>query len=103
MTIDDQNNLPAAEDLGIPAATRPIVSFQGSGGLQVAVWKNKSDSGIDNYSVRIERNYKVGETFRSSAYLRDSDLLRAEKLLSQADAWIEQDKQKLRGSGAGRG
>jgi hypothetical protein len=103
MTIEEQNNLPAAEDIGNPAATRPVVSFQGSGGLQVAVWKNKSESGIDNYSVRIERSYKVGDTFRSSGYLRDSDLLRAEKLLGQADAWIEQDKQKLRASGAARG
>lgn len=103
MTNDEQTNEPAAEDLGNPAATRPIASFQGSGGLQVAVWKNKSESGIENYSVRIERSYKVDDKFRSSGYLRDSDLLRAEKLLSQADNWIEQDKQKHRGSSAGRG
>jgi len=103
VTNSEPNDVPNAEDIGNPAATRPIVSFQGSGGIQVAVWKNKTEAGIENYSIRIERSYKVGDSFRSSSYLRDSDLPRAEKLLSQADAWIEQDKQKHRGSGAGRG
>jgi hypothetical protein len=85
-------------------STRPVMSFSGSGGIHVAIWKNKSESGIENYSIRVERNYKdsADGAFKSTPYLRDSDLPRAEKLLSQADAWIEQDKQKQRASGAGR-
>lgn len=102
MSNEEKIDAVTAEELGNPAATRPITTFKGGGGLQVAVWKNKSESGIENYSVRIERVYRIGEQFQSSGYLRDSDLLRAQKLLSQADDWIEQDKQKHRGGGAGR-
>lgn len=83
--------------------SRPIASFSGSGGLNVAVWKNKSEKGIENYSVRIDRNYKLDNgTFQSTPYLRDGDLLRAATLIEQADAWIEQDKAKSRGVAANR-
>ncbi len=82
-------------------ATRPVMSFSGSGGINVAVWKHKTDSGFDNYSIRIDRNYKDDAgNFKSTAYLRDSDLLRAQRLLEAADDWIEQDKAKQRGAAA---
>jgi hypothetical protein len=77
---------------------RPASSFQGSGGIHVAVWKNKTENDQDVYSVKIDRRYrddKDGE-FKSTAYLRASDLLRTQKLLDEADAWIEQDKAKSR-------
>lgn len=71
---------------------RPAASFNGSGGLQVAVWKHKSDDGRSQYSVRVDRSYKDGEEFKSTPYLRDNDLLRVQQLLTKADAWIEHDK-----------
>lgn len=80
-------------------AARPAAKFSGSGGLHVAVWKHKSEQGYDRYSVRIERTYKDDEGYKSTDYLRDGDLLRVQKLISQADDWIEQDKAKFR-SGA---
>lgn len=85
--------------------TRPAASFKGSGGIQVAVWKNKSEQGFDNYSVRIERAYRDGQDgpFKTTPYLRDSDLLRAAKLVEEADYWIEADKSKQRSSAASRG
>lgn len=77
---------------------RPIMSFQGSGGIHLAVWKNKTESNVDTYSVKIERRYKDDKDgeFKSTSYLGASDLLRAANLLEQADAWIEADKQKSR-------
>ena len=76
---------------------RPIARFTGTGGLNVAVWKHKSESGYDNYSVRMDRSYKDGEgEYQTTDFLRESDLLRAQKLLEQADEWIEQDKGRQR-------
>jgi hypothetical protein len=78
--------------------SRPIAKFTGSGGLSVAVWKNKVEGGPDHYHVRIDRTFKKeGEEYESTPYLREGDLLRAQKLLSQADDWIEQDRAKHRG------
>ncbi len=92
------------EDIPQPSGQRPVTSFRGSGGLNVAVWKHKAEDGPDRYSVNIERNYKNREgEFESTTFLRDSDLLRTRKLLDQADAWIEQDKGQQRGSGVSRG
>lgn len=80
------------------AATRPVVKFSGTGGLSVAVWKHKGESGADHYSIRMDRNFKNdGGEYESTPYLREGDLLRAQKLLSQADDWIEQDRAKFRG------
>jgi hypothetical protein len=78
---------------------RPIAKFSGSGGLNAAVWKHKSESGVDHYSIRLDRTYKndAGE-YESTAYLREGDLLRAQRLLGQVDDWIEQDRAKHRGS-----
>jgi hypothetical protein len=84
------------QDTTEPTGGRPAARFSGSGGLRVAVWKQKSDQGIDNYSVRIDRDYKASDGYQSTAYLRDSDLLRAGSLLQQTDEWIEQDKGMLR-------
>ncbi|MFO0943699.1 MAG: hypothetical protein U0930_23430 [Pirellulales bacterium] len=93
------NQEPADNNEAANSKTRPIVNFQGSGGLSVAVWKHKTDAGFDNYSVRIERNYKDDSgNFKSTQYLRDQDILRAERLLARADEWIEQDKAKTRGT-----
>lgn len=78
------------------AGTRPVAKFTGSGGLSVAIWKSKSEQGYDNYSIRLERNYKDGEEFKSTSYLRSDDLLRAAQLLEDADRWVEQDKGRQR-------
>lgn len=83
--------------------SRPAVKFSGSGGLQVAVWKQKTEQGFDRYSVKLERNYKdENGDFHATQYLRDNDLLRAQALLTQADAWIEQEKARQRGPSTGR-
>ncbi len=80
---------------------RPIMSFGGSGGISVAIWKNKADGGSEHYSVRIERNFKdESGNFQSTQYLRAGDLLRTQSLLIQADAWIEQDRAKQRTTNA---
>ena len=77
--------------------TRPVASFAGTGGLNVAVWKNKGENDRDNYSIRVEKSYKDDDgNYKSTSYLRDSDLLRVGKLLEQADDWIEQDRAKQR-------
>lgn len=88
---------------GTQTNSRPTARFTGSGGLNVSVWTNKNENGMTNYSVRLEKSYK-GEDgqYHSTAYLRDNDLLRAQKLLEQADEWIEQDKGRVRGQSGGQ-
>jgi hypothetical protein len=83
------------------AGARPNAKFSGSGGLNVAVWKHKADGGAEHYSIRMDRTFKsdAGQ-YESTPYLREGDLLRAQKLLSQADDWIEQDRAKHRGGQA---
>lgn len=80
---------------------RPIAKFTGTGGLSVAVWKNKTEDDHVRYSVKTERVYKDDDGFHNTQMYRDSDLLRLQKLLSLADDWIEQDKGKLTGRSAG--
>lgn len=78
-------------------SARPALTLHGSGGIQIAVWKNKSENGIENYSIRMERTYKDADgEFQTTPYLRETDLLRTQKLLSAADDWIEQDRAKYR-------
>ena len=98
--VANTNDIP--EDDSTPAAGgRPAAKFTGSGGLSVAVWKQRSEAGYENSSVRIERSYKgKDEQFHSTPYLRDSDLLRAERLLQQAEEWSEQDKGRQRALGS---
>jgi hypothetical protein len=65
--------------------------------VAIAVWKHPSENGPAHYSIRVDRSFrKDGRDIESTAYLRDGDLLRAHKLLSQVDDWIEQDKAKQR-------
>lgn len=91
---EDQDERQAEEGI----STRPVARFSGTGGLGVAVWKRKVD-GVDRFSVRLERSYKDDQgEYQNSSYLRASDLLRAGKLLEQADAWIEQEKGRARGA-----
>ena len=101
---EEQQHETEVESGDAPAGVRPTMKFTGSGGIVVAVWKSKSNAGFDNYNVRIERNYRKEDgTFDVAKSLRDWDLLRAQQLLGQADAWIEQDKAKGRASqSAGR-
>jgi hypothetical protein len=100
MAKNQQDTSP--ESAGTEAAgTRPIAKFSGSGGLSVAVWKHKVESAADHYSIRMDRTYKneAGE-YESTPYLREGDVLRAQKLLGQVDDWIEQDRAKNRGQQA---
>jgi hypothetical protein len=81
------------------AASRPAAKFAGSGGINAAIWKRKTDDGFEHYSVRLDRNYKTTEgNWESTPYLREGDLLRARKILDQVDDWIEQDRAKFRTS-----
>lgn len=95
-----QQQETAAESAGAEstAGTRPIVKFSGSGGLAVAVWKHKVEGGGEHYSIRMDRTFKndAGQ-YESTPYLREGDLLRAQKLMGQVDDWIEQDRAKHRG------
>ena len=83
---------------GQDQSSRPAAKFHGTGGINVAVWKHRTDQGIDRYSIRIDRTYKDGDEFKTTQYLRDGDMLRVQKLLGQADDWIEQDKARHRAS-----
>lgn len=79
------------------AGGRPIHTIAGSGGLRVAIWKNKGEHG-DFYNAKIERRYMDSSNeWQSTESLRSDDLLRAAKMIEEADQWIEQDKQKQRG------
>ncbi len=96
MTDHDEQTAPATETTG----ARPAVRFSGSGGLTAAVWKQKTENGSEHYSIKLERSYRKGEgEFESTPYLREGDLLRAQKLLSQVDDWVEQDRAQGRGRG----
>jgi hypothetical protein len=87
-----------------PSTGRPAARFTSTGGLSVAVWKHKSESGVENYFVRMDRSYKDADgNYQSTPYLRDNDLLRAGRLLQQSDEWIEQDKGRQRGQLTGQG
>lgn len=101
---EEQNQAADVGEVSTSGSSRPAASFSGSGGLNVAVWKQKSESGHEHYSVRLDRSYKdESGTYKSTPYLREGDLLRAQRLLGQADDWIEQDRAKQRASAAGRG
>lgn len=97
MSKDQQETSPESASTET-SGTRPMAKFSGSGGLSVAVWKHKVESGAEHYSIRMDRTYKndAGE-YESTPYLREGDVLRAQKLLGQVDDWIEQDRAKNRG------
>lgn len=103
MNEEQNENQPPEKETPINGlkGTRPTIKFSGSGGVVVSVWKSKNEAGYDNYSVVIDRNYKkADDKFDATPYLRDSDLLRVQKLLGEADAWIEQEKAKGRRASA---
>lgn len=96
MTESETNDIQSETN---PSSNRPIAKFNGTGGLQLAVWKQRNDAGRDHYSIMLERSYKSAEgEFKSTQYLREGDLLRAAKLIEEADRWIEQDRTKARGT-----
>jgi hypothetical protein len=103
---DQETSQPA--ETATEAPSRPIAKFSGSGGLNIAVWKNKSENAPEHYSIRLDRTFKnEAGGYESTPYLREGDLLRAQKLLGQIDDWIEQDKAKhrsrnIQGASAGR-
>ncbi len=98
MAKQHQETAPETASTESTAGARPIMKFSGSGGLSAAVWKHKSENGPDHYSIRLDRTFRNdGGNFESTAYLREGDLLRAQKLLGQVDDWIEQDRAKNRG------
>ena len=93
--LEDQDEQHATAE---ETSSRPAARFSGTGGLSVAVWKRKTD-GIDRFSVRLERSYKDDQgEYQNTPYLRAGDLLRAQQLLLQADAWIEQERGRHRGT-----
>ena len=96
---DTQDNVTSLIEHSNSTPARPIATFSGSGGLNVAVWKQKEkgENDFDHYSIRMDRSYKQDDgTYKTTSYLRESDLLRVGKLLEQADEWIEQDRAKQR-------
>ncbi|MEZ6104458.1 MAG: hypothetical protein R3E01_36435 [Pirellulaceae bacterium] len=91
------DNNPEETQTSDQVSGRPVAKFVGSGGLHVAVWKNQTEKGADYYSVSLERHYKdASGNFKSTSYLRETDLLRVGKLLAEADDWIERDKGRFR-------
>jgi hypothetical protein len=96
--MSEQNENTSAEtESQNQAPSRPMAKFSGTGGINAAVWKNKSEGGAEHYSIRIDRTFRNNDGgLESTPYLREGDLLRAQKILSQVDDWIEQDKSKHR-------
>ena len=73
---DNQDNVTNLNEQSNSTPVRPIVSFAGSGGLNLAVWKQKSENDFDHYSIRLDRSYKQEDgTYKTTSYLRESDLL----------------------------
>lgn len=67
---NDQPQPDNSVNEGTSASTRPVVSFSGSGGPNLAVWKHKSESRHDIYSFQLGRSYKDGEgNYETTAYL----------------------------------
>lgn len=72
---------------------RPCRTFRGPGGVQLAVWKNRSaKSGSEWFSTKLSRSYKVKdeatgeETWKSTDFLGIRDLPVANLLIAQAVA-----------------
>lgn len=65
----------------------PIHNIRASG-IDVAIWENESGKYGVNYSVTIQRNYKTDDGYKSTGFLRKTDLLVASRLLEQAFDFI---------------
>jgi hypothetical protein len=66
--------------------------------LNVAIWKNESQTGVW-YSVTPSRSYQKGEEWKESDSYGFDDLLTIAKLVDQAHSWIArqfQAEQKVR-------
>ena len=62
---------------------KPVKSVK-VGAVEVAVWENSSKEGRKFYTTTIDRNYKVGEEWKKTGSLRDSDLPKAILALQEA-------------------
>lgn len=94
MTEESNHQAQAADT---EQSSRPAAKFSGSGGIQVAVWKQRTDEGREYFTIKMERSYMDGDgNFQSTPYLRDGDLLRAARVLEQADQFVEQEKSRMR-------
>lgn len=98
MQRNEEASLDNLSEQDTEHSSRPVAKFSGTGGVHVAIWKHRSEQGSDRYSIRIDRTYKTDNGYKTTGYLRDSDLLRVTKLLGAADDWIEQDRAKFRAS-----
>ncbi len=58
------------------------------GGVEIAVWENTSEKGNKFYSTTMERNYKVGDEWKKTNSLRESDLPKAAIGLQKAFEFI---------------
>ncbi|VVB76221.1 Uncharacterised protein [uncultured archaeon] len=54
------------------------------GGIEAAVWENSSKEGKKFFTTTMERSYKVGEEWKKTSSLRDSDLPKAILALQEA-------------------
>ncbi len=54
------------------------------GGVEAAVWENSSKEGKKFFTTTMERSYKVGEEWKKTSSLRDSDLPKAILALQEA-------------------
>ena len=54
------------------------------GGIEAAVWQNESKEGKKFFTTTLDRSYKVGEEWKKTNSLRDSDLPKAILALQEA-------------------
>lgn len=58
------------------------------GPIEIAIWENQSEKGNKFYTTTMERNYKVGEEWKKTSSLRDSDLPKAALGLQKAFEFV---------------
>jgi hypothetical protein len=78
-------------------ARLPNRQFTGKGAVRSSVWKTELEEGRIEYSVSIDRLFRdESDELMATPMLRSTDLEAAQKLIGQAEAWINEDKKGLK-------
>lgn len=90
MATQTKSRVNGKSGSGNGQTVRPVWSKKGFP-LQIAVFEFPSENGPPNFSVKLSRTFRRDENseWESTEYLSGSDLLRAAKLLEEADAFVQ--------------
>ena len=67
--------------------TKPVQKYNESG-VSLSIFENKTKDGETFYKAVIQRNFKVGDEFRSNSSFSCRDLVVLQKIASQAQEWM---------------